>query len=128
MPIKNMPKHVLTSTKHPLCCLKCQIKFTLKVLSNICSRIQGREFYFLFIFYWILSLFTVQMLSPFLVSLTPRYTLSHPPSPCFYEGVPPPTHPLPPPCPRFPYIGASFEPSWDQGPLLPLMHDKVILC
>ena len=38
-------------------------------------------------------------------------TLSHPPSSCFYEGVPTPTHPLPPPHPRFPYTGASIEPS-----------------
>jgi hypothetical protein len=28
--------------------------------------------------------------------------LSHPPSPCFYEGVPPPTYPLRPPCPGIP--------------------------
>ena len=32
------------------------------------------------------------MLPPFPVSLPPGNTLSHPPSPCFCEGVPPPTH------------------------------------
>ena len=64
--------------------------------------------------------FTFQMFSPFPVSLPPGNILSHPPSPCLYEGVPPLTHPLPPPCPRFPYTGA--------GPLFPLMPDKAILC
>jgi hypothetical protein len=39
---------------------------------------------------WIFSLFTFQMLSPFLVS--PQNPPSHPPSPCLYEGVPSPTH------------------------------------
>jgi hypothetical protein len=53
-----------------------------------------RFFILFFFFYWIFSLFTFQMLFPFPVSLTP--------SPCFYEGVPPPTCPLPPPCPGFP--------------------------
>jgi hypothetical protein len=70
----------------------------------------------------IFSLFTFQMLSPFLVFLHPRNTLSHPPFPCFYEGAPPP------PCLQFPYTGASIEPPQDQGPLLPLLHDKAILC
>jgi hypothetical protein len=28
----------------------------------------------------------------------------------------------------FPYTGASIEPPWDQGPLLPLMPDKAIPC
>jgi hypothetical protein len=38
------------------------------------------------------------------------YSLSQ--FPHFYEGgVPPPTHPLPPPHPQFPYTGASIEPS-----------------
>ena len=69
------------------------------------------EVLFFLFFYWIFSLFTFQMLSPFPVSIPPRNTLSHPPSPCFYEGVPPPTHPLLPPHPWFPYSGASIEPS-----------------
>jgi hypothetical protein len=38
-------------------------------------------------------------------------SLTHPPSSCFYEGVPPPTYPLPPPRPRFPYTGASIKSS-----------------
>ena len=32
------------------------------------------------------------MLSPFPVSLPPGNTLSHRPFPCFYDGVPTPTH------------------------------------
>jgi hypothetical protein len=39
------------------------------------------------------------VLSPFPVSPPPRNPLSHPPSPCFYEGVPPLTHLLLPLCP-----------------------------
>jgi hypothetical protein len=31
-----------------------------------------------------------------------RKPLSHPPSPCFYEGAPPHAHPLPPPHPGIP--------------------------
>lgn len=34
--------HVLSQTKSPLCCLKCQIKFTFNSLSNICSG-KGEE-------------------------------------------------------------------------------------
>jgi hypothetical protein len=72
------------------------------------------------LFYWIF---------PFIMSLPPGNTLYYPHPPhCFYEGVLPPRHPLIPPHPRFPYTGTSMEPSCDQGPLLPLMHDKAILC
>jgi hypothetical protein len=35
---------------------------------------------------------------------------------------------LPTPCPQFENTGASIEPSWDQGPLISLMHHKAILC
>jgi hypothetical protein len=59
------------------------LKYYLKQLFNIS-------------FYWIFSLFTFQMLSPFRVSPLPGNTLSCPPSPCFYEGVSPPPHLLPP--------------------------------
>jgi hypothetical protein len=44
-------------------------------------------------------------------STPPPNPLSHLPSPCFYEGVSPPIHPLPPPCPQFPHTGASIKPS-----------------
>ena len=54
-----------------------------------------RLFSFLLTFFnWIFSLFTFQMLSPFPVYPPPKNTLPHSPSPCFYVGVPPPTHPL----------------------------------
>ena len=51
--------------------------------------------------------------------------LSHPL--CFYEGVPPPTHPLSIPSSGIP-LHWGIEPSKDLGPLLPLMSDKAILC
>jgi hypothetical protein len=54
-------------------------------------------------------------------------TLFHTPSPCFYEGAPPLLHPLLPPRPGIP-LHCGIEPSQDQGPLLPLMPDKAILC
>jgi hypothetical protein len=63
---------------------------------------------------FLLDIFFIYISSiiPFLGSLPPPGNhLSHPPSPCFYEGVPPPTYPLPSPHPRFPYTGASIEPS-----------------
>jgi hypothetical protein len=68
------------------------------------------------------------MLSPFQVSPPPENILSHPPSPCFYDDVPPSNHTFPPPTSLFPYTRASIKPSWVQGPLLPMMHDKAILC
>jgi hypothetical protein len=63
------------------------------------------------------------MLSPFLVShLKPP--LSHLPTPTPARS---PTHPLLLPCPGIP-LHWSIEPSQDQGPLLPLMSGKAILC
>jgi hypothetical protein len=47
------------------------------------------------------------MLSPFPVSLPPGNLLSHLLSPCLYEGLHPPNHPLPPPHPRLSFTGAS---------------------
>jgi hypothetical protein len=52
-----------------------------------------------------------------------------PPSPCFYEGVHPPTHSC---LPTLHSVGIllhwGIEPSQDQRPLLPLIPDKAILC
>ena len=63
----------------------------------------------------------------FTLVFPPETPYSHSPSPCFYEGSHPPTHPLPPSCPGIPlYWG--IKPSQDQGPLLPLMSKKAILC
>jgi hypothetical protein len=79
-----------------------------------------------FFFNWIFYLFTFQMLSPFLV-----FPSTNPPIPspsrCFCEGAPPPTHPLPTHCPSI-SLHWGIEPSQDQGPPLPLMLDKTILC
>jgi len=53
--------------------------------------------------------------------------LSHPPSPCFYEDVLPPTYRLLPPHPGISLLW-SIKPSQNQGPLLPLMSEKPIFC
>jgi hypothetical protein len=45
----------------------------------------------------------------------------------FYEGAPLPTHSLLPHCPSIP-LRWGIEPSQGQGPPLPLMPDKAILC
>ena len=44
-----------------------------------------------------------------------------------YRGVLPPTHPLPLPHPGTPLHG-GIQSSQDQGPLLPLMSKKAMLC
>jgi hypothetical protein len=75
-----------------------------------------------------INIFTFQVLSPYLISPNPGNLLSHPPFPCSYEGITLVTHPFLPSCLQFPYTGSSMEPSWNQGPLLPLMPDKNILC
>jgi hypothetical protein len=48
--------------------------------------------FFFFGVYFLLDIFFIYIsnVTPFLVSLPPGNTLSHSPSPCFYEGVPPP--------------------------------------
>jgi hypothetical protein len=53
-----------------------------------------------------------------------RKPVSHLPSPWFYEGTHPTAYPLPTSCP----LHWDMECSQDQGPLLPLMSDKAILC
>jgi hypothetical protein len=44
------------------------------------------------------------------------------PSPCFYEGTPPPTHPLLPYCPSIP-LHWGIDSLQDQEPPIPLMPD-----
>ena len=80
------------------------------------------NFFIIFIGYFLYLHFKFYSLSR-----SPSKPLSHPLSPCFYEGVPPPTHLLPLPCPGI-SLYWGIEPSQDQGPLLPLMPDKAILC
>jgi hypothetical protein len=57
----------------------------------------------------------------------PGNPLYHTPSPCFYKGVPLPTHTLLPCYSGIP-LHWGTEPSQDQGPLLPLMSNNAILC
>ena len=64
------------------------------------------------------------MLSPSQVS--PLQTLYPTPLPSFYEGAPPLTYLLLPYHHSIPLCWGT-KPSQDQGPLLPLMPDKVIL-
>jgi hypothetical protein len=84
---------------------------------------------FLFISNWIFYLFTVQMLSSFPIppsALETSYPIPPPPASMrVYPHLP--THPLLPPCPHIP-LHWGIESSQDQGPLLPLMFDKAILC
>jgi hypothetical protein len=79
---------------------------------------------FLKTFYWIFYLFPFQMLSPLSVPPPPQ----RPPIPplylCFYEGY---SHLLLLPCPGIP-LHWGIQPSQDQGPLLPVMFHKAILC
>ena len=79
--------------------------------------------YRIIFFYWILYLFTFQMLSPF--SIPPRHLLAHPSFLLLWGCAP--THLSPLPCPCIP-LHWGFEPSQDQGPLLPLMPYKAIFC
>jgi hypothetical protein len=64
-------------------------------------------------FSFLLNIFFIYISNviPFHGSPPPGNPLSHPPSPCFSEGIPPPTHPIPPPHLLFPYTGASIKPS-----------------
>jgi hypothetical protein len=73
------------------------------------------------IFYCLFYLFTFQIISP------SQFPLCNPPipypSPWLYEGAPPPTHPLS----NIP-LPWGIQPPQDQGPPLPLISDKAILC
>jgi hypothetical protein len=73
-----------------------------------------------FLSYWKFSLFTFQMLSPFLIS-PPKIPLTHSPSPCSL------TYSLQLPWPGIP-LHWGIEPSLGQGFLLSLMSHKDILC
>ena len=80
-----------------------------------------------FTFYYIFSLLTFQMLSPFPISsLESPYLLPAPPASMkvFPHQLP---HSLPSPHPGIPLIG-SIEHSQGQGPFLSLMPNKAILC
>jgi hypothetical protein len=93
-------------------------------------------FLFLFLFYWIFSLFTFQMLSLFPVPLPPGNILPHPPSPlllwrCSSTHSPTPTSP-----PSIPlhwgiywaFIGPSTSPPIDAWQGHPLLHMQLEPC
>jgi len=80
--------------------------------------------FYLFYFYWIFIYILNIIPFPGFLSSNP---LSHLPTPCLHEGAHQLTHPLPPPCPGI-LLHWCIEPSQDQGPLLPLMPNKAILC
>jgi hypothetical protein len=61
--------------------------------------------------------------TPFLFPL-PHYILS---SLCLYEGAHPPTHPFPSHLPSF-SLCCGIKTPQNEGPPLPLMPDKAILC
>jgi hypothetical protein len=80
-----------------------------------------------FKFYWLLYLFTFQMLSPFPVSL-PLALYSLLPPPASMRVLPyPPTHPL---LPLWPWVLISWviKPPHVQGSPLLVMPDNAILC
>jgi hypothetical protein len=87
-----------------------------------------------FHFYQIFFLFTFQMLSPFLVSLTPRNCHTYSPSPCFYDfstHSPTPTYPLSIPlhCDIYrAFIGAENSPPIDSWQGHHLLHIHLELC
>ena len=89
------------------------------------ERTKTPLFFFPVIF--LLDIFFIHILNfipfPSSPSQKPPY---HLPSTCFHEGAPA-THPHSQSL-EFPYTGRGIKPSQDQGPLLPLMPDKVILC
>jgi hypothetical protein len=97
-----------------------------------------RCFSFLFIFYWIFSLFTFQMLSPFPISLPPRKTLSQIPSPASMRVfLHPTTHPpTPTSVPSIPlhwgiyqtFIGPRTSLPIDAWQGHPLLHIQLELC
>lgn len=81
---------------------------------------------FFFYIRYLMYLSTFQMLFFFPVSLLGT-TSSNFPLPVSMRVLLYPTHPLPPHCPGTP-LHWRIKPSQEQGPLLPLMPENVILC
>ena len=105
----------------------CLLHILLSILSFFLSLyFKNTDNLFLIFLYWIFSLFPFQMLYSFQVS--PLETLlSLALSPCLYKGVPRLSayscFPL-----RGFHLHWGIEPSQTQGPLLPLMSNKAIIC
>jgi hypothetical protein len=55
------------------------------------------------------------------------YPIPHPHPLCIYDSLPTPTYSLLPPQPGI-LLHWAIKPSQDQGPLLPMIPDKAILC
>jgi hypothetical protein len=82
------------------------------------------SFSFLFLFSLSFWYFLYLHFKCFPLSMSPlRNPPSHSPSPCLYEGAPPPTHS----CPGI-LLHWGIEHPQAQGPLLPLMSNKAIFC
>ena len=86
---------------------------------------------FVFVFFFKLDIFFIYISYDFPFPGLPfGNPLLHPPSPCLYGSAHPPTHPPAHshlPTLAFPYTGA-LNSHQAQGPLLPLMSNKAILC
>jgi hypothetical protein len=80
------------------------------------------HYFLFFIGYFIYLHFKCYPLSQFPLQKPPSH-----PSPCFYEGIPPSIHSIPPYHSSI-LIYWGIKPAQDQWSLLPLMSNKVILC
>jgi hypothetical protein len=80
------------------------------------------------LFYFLLDIFFIYISNVFpFLGLPFGNPLSRPLSPCLYEGASPHTLPLPSSCPGIPLLWSIEQPQ-AQGPFLPLMSNKAILC
>ena len=93
-------------------------------LPSFCTIVFHRMAAFCFFFYYFIYLHS--KLSPFQVSpLKIPYTITLPP--CLYKGALPPSHSLPSFLPGI-YLHWGIKHTQAQGPLLPVMSNKAILC
>ena len=99
------------------------ISLLLKIIKHLYYDIALFPF-ILFFLYCIFCLFIPQMLPP--IWPLPRHPTPFP-LPLPPRGCSPSTHPLPSPCPGIP-LHWGIEPSQEQGPLLPLISSKAVLC
>jgi hypothetical protein len=93
-----------------------------KIIKKHCPYWNPHTIIFINIFFTYIS-----NVIPILRSLTQGNPLDFLSSSCFYEGVPPSTQPLLPPCPQI-LLNWGIEPSQDRVSPLPLMPYKAILC
>jgi hypothetical protein len=141
--------NVCPKSKSSLICFRSSVnkkktrKQKIKLIYNLPAYLQGpritllfakqfflHSFFHLYIFFFIgYFLYLHFKRYPLFKFPPPRNPLSHPPSPCFYDGVPPPTHlPIPTSPPPIPLHWGIYRAFIGLGPLLPLIHDKAFLC